>query len=376
MAITKDMIHSNSAPVSTNMGERRLNPVRWWAAFGALCVGVQVYVFGRWILSDNFTPSPSGPDPIPGWMSLAAHLHEVVSVLMFLVCIYLFVVRPFRAERRIPMTGMIVLAVPWMYWQDLAANYFNPTYVFNTAFVNRGSWYNFIPGWVSPNAERLVEPFLFTMTVNVWGVLLPAMMFVAVMRKAKARYPRLGTLGLWMVAFAVAFPFDLLLEGSWLRLGLYSFAGTHPSLTVFSGHHYQIPIYEILFAGLYYAAYAAILYFKDDKGRTAIERGMDSIRVKPAHKGMVRFFAFVGAVNLIMLVFNVAMAVIGVLPGFTWNSDVVLRRSYLRDGLCGAGTTYACPGVNIPIPRQGRPHVSPEGDLVIPAGVKFPGPEN
>jgi hypothetical protein len=41
--------------------------------------------------------------------------------------------------------------------------------------------------------------------------------------------------------------------------------------------------------------------------------------------------------------------------------------SYLREGICGNGTDYACPGADVPIPsrtsyhlRPDDPHLSPE----------------
>ena len=32
--------------------------------------------------------------------------------------------------------------------------------------------------------------------------------------------------------------------------------------------------------------------------------------------------------------------------------------------MCGAGTTYACPGLDLPINRPGSVHVAPDGSLV------------
>jgi hypothetical protein len=44
----------------------------------------------------------------------------------------------------------------------------------------------------------------------------------------------------------------------------------------------------------------------------------------------------------------------------------VVNRSYLMDGICGPGTTYACPGKDVPIPTRESAHVDPQGQLVEP----------
>jgi hypothetical protein len=65
-----------------------------------------------------------------------------------------------------------------------------------------------------------------------------------------------------------------------------------------------------------------------------------------------------------VLLYNLLFALVTLLPTFTWAPDIVQHRSYLRNQLCGSGTTYACPGKDIPIPRRGQPHVNPAGQLV------------
>src|ERR1700756_6065212 len=44
---------------------RRARPVLWWAALGAAAVAMQLYVYGRWVTSRDFAPTPTGPDPGP-----------------------------------------------------------------------------------------------------------------------------------------------------------------------------------------------------------------------------------------------------------------------------------------------------------------------
>lgn len=358
---------SISGEDSPGLVSRKVIPVKWFAALGAGLLVLQAYVYARWLLSGP-SRTPHGVDSVPGWMATAARAHEILSVLSMVACVYWFLIRPWRRERTLTLNGMLVLTLPTLYWQDLNANFFNPVYTYNTAFVNFGSWFNFIPGWSSPGGENYPEPIFFELPNTVWAILMPALLFAWAMRRAKSRWPRLGTPGLLLVALAVAATLDLVVEIFWVRLGLYTFAGTIPSLTLFEGHYYQFPIYEPVLIGSWWAAYGALIYFRDDNGNTIAERGIEKICATPRQKTGLRLLALTGVVNLFFLVYNVLFAGISLFPSFRWNADTVNNRSYLRDQLCGPGTTYACPGEDIPIPRVGGAHVDPEGRLVYPPG--------
>ena len=363
---TEVAAESGLRPSFTEEVTRKAKPIKWLAFFGVFFLALQAYIYARWIASGNIKPIPHGPDAIPTWMTFAVHFQEILGIAIFFGMGYWVVVRPWRRERHVPTVGMLYLGLITVYWQDVAANYFNHVYTWNTHFwMSRGSWYNFIPGWVSPRGNHLAEPLLFAGPINVWGVVLPAVVVAGVMRWAKRRWPQLGTVGLLAVALSLAAVIDLVIESTWIHTGLYAFTGTIPKFSVFSGRYYQFPVYEMLFAGAYFGGMGAFLYFKDDRGRSIIERGIDTIKTKsPAQKAGVRFVAFAGFANLMLLSYNVLFSLTTLYPGFTWSEDIVQRRSYLRDDICGAGTTYACPGKDIPIPRRGGLHVSPEGTLV------------
>jgi hypothetical protein len=191
-----------------------------------------------------------------------------------------------------------------------------------------------------------------------------------VMTRAKARWPHLGTFGVVMVGFAF-FSIFALVEPPILMLGLWSYPGAIEWLTLFHGHYYQYPLNEwVVFATLM-TAWTAFRHFRDDKGRTLAERGIDDLRVRGWRRTGIRFLALVGACNAIFLVtYTVPNAIAG-LYASPWPKDVT-DRSYLTDGLCGPGTDYACSGPGIPIPRPDSAHVGVNGDLVVPAATRIP----
>jgi len=321
---------------------RRIRPVQAFAVVGTAGILVQSYVLGRWLASGPVRTDP-GPDPIPGWMSASLVVNQVVSVVAGVGAVYYFILRRWRRREPLPLPGIVILACLSTYWLDIAANYFRHIYVFNAHLVNFGAWYHFIPGWQSPHAGRLAEPVLFTLPFWAWGTVLPALGFSALMRRAKARRPHWGTarlIGVSMLAAAVVDSCEI----AWGYLGVYQFAGTIPALTIFDGRYYQFPIYQVpIVAGLW-TAYSALFSFRDDRGCTIPERGVDDLHLGPRRRTALRFLALSGYSHLAMLTYNLLFALVSLAPGFRWSSDIVHHRSYLRDGLCGAGTALSCPG--------------------------------
>jgi len=94
-----------------------------------------------------------------------------------------------------------------------------------------------------------------------------------------------------------------------------------------------------------------------------LPNGTRRVQVTGKRKTFVRLLALNGAVQGIMLLFY--MHAVCLVRGAQWRvAQRLQHRSYLRDGLCGAGTTYACPGPGVPINRPDSVHIDPSGQLV------------
>ena len=357
-------------PGAADLGPRPVRPVKIWAVVGAGFIALQVYVYSAWILSGDAVRTPTGPTPVPGYMRWSAHSMEAITVSLVVFFGYWFVVRPWRRERRMTLDGLLYLACFTLYWADPLLNYAQTWGTYNAVFFNRGSWAMHIPGWIAPRNNLFPEPLLWS------GGLYPTWIFGAmilacgVMRRVKQRRPNIGTIGLLGSCLAFFIVFDLISELTFMRLGLYSYAGAIDWLTLFHGHYYQLPVYELLFWPLAWTAFAGLRYFRDDKGRTFAERGVDDLRVSPAKKYGLRFLALAGALNVLFFIYNGPQIWWG-LQADSWPQDIQ-KRSYLTDGICGPGTDYACPGSAVPIHKPGAVHVSPEGKLVVPSGTKVP----
>jgi hypothetical protein len=288
------------------------------------------------------------------------------------VAFWLLLVRPWRRERRIQLDGLLCLVFLSLYWQDIICNYLQHFATYNTVFINFGSWNADIPGWLSPNGEKIAEPFLFSGPVYVYIVLGAVIGVNWAMRRAERRKPGRSVAGLLLAAFAFFFVLDLVLEPAFMWLGFYSYPGSVRALSLFPGTRYQMPVYSAVFWASAWTGWAALRYFRNDKGETFAERGADQLKAKQGTRTWVRFLALTGAANAIFLIYNIPIQLFTV-HADAWPKDVT-DRSYLTSQLCGPGTDYACPGQEIPIHSRTSVHIGPDGTL-RPARTQQQSPE-
>ncbi|HEX9684098.1 MAG TPA: spirocyclase AveC family protein [Acidimicrobiales bacterium] len=356
-----DPATQTTAPVRT------ATPVRWWAALGALVLSVQLYAWGRWATSERFEATTMGRDEVPGWMELFA---GIWTWTMFAGMIWLFwywLWRPMRREGRMTIEGKLLVIWLLLYWQDPLGLWTQNWFSYNSALINMGSWTTDVPGWFAPVSNRLGEPFLWVASSYVF-VLAPATVWGAyVMRRAKARWPSIGKLGLIMVAFGTMAVADVVAETIWVRFGLYSYGGAVRSMSLFSGNYYQFPIYESFMWGAAMAAFSSVIYFRNDKGETVAERRSEDLRLGATGKVLVRFLALLAIFNVIYGSYNFSMQWFG-LRADDWTEDHY-DRPYLLQGLCGPGSEYACGAPDVPIAREHSVHLGPDGELVVPEEV-------
>lgn len=247
-------------------------------------------------------------------------------------------------------------------WQDPLVNFMGPYFTYNSWMLNMGSWMDKVPGVVWPSGNMLAEPILLNSTVYIWCLFGVVLLGNAFMRYIKRRQPTIGKLGLLVWCFAFMCAVDLFAELTMMRLGFWSYVNTISWLTVFPNEYYRFPIYECVVWSFTWTALAALRYFKNDKGQTLGERGVERVRCTPKQQGWLRFLGVFGAVNFIWLfVYTIPMQY------FHVNADAppkaIQERSYFISGICGEGTAHSCGGQGVPIPRRSSPSVDPEGRL-------------
>ena len=89
-----------------------------------------------------------------------------------------------------------------------------------------------------------------------------------------------------------------------LPIGFYTYPGSIRAVSFNAGTYYQWPIYEGLMWGAVKAALCCLRFFTDDRGRTIVERGLDSVRGGFVKQQFVRFLAIFAGVSSCFFIFT------------------------------------------------------------------------
>jgi hypothetical protein len=356
-------------------GHTKTQPVVWWAIIGYVCLAFMAYLMIAWVTGPYFKSVPSGPSDPPTWMKAILISWQAIGIPVALGLIGWFLVRPWVRERRITFDGLLTISCFLVVWQDPLSSYFNHWYTYNSYLVNMGSWVKEVPGWMSysePGAMDL-EPIIWTPFLYVYLFFGGAVFGCWVMRKAQERRPQISTLGLLGWAFLAGMLVDFVAEGLLIMpAGVYTYAGVH--LAIFPEAYHKFPLTETVTVVAIIAGVAGLRFFKDDRGHSVVERGIEKMQVSQRRKDLLRFGAIFGLVNvLVMVCYNVPNSIIGA-HSTEWPKDIQ-ERSYLTDYLCGEGTDRACPGPSVPLSRSNDgAYMNREGELVYPDGSAAPEP--
>jgi hypothetical protein len=332
-----------TAPVPITAG-RDANPAVWWAVVGAVAIALQLYVYAAWIFSGDAVRTLTGPDPIPGYVKITAWILQVLGPVGSLTLL-VWCIRQYRRTGRLGFDTLLAIGWCSMVWQDPGLNILRTQIFYNSYLFNRGSWATHIPGWVSPNGQLLPEPLLFTSLMYATSGLVFAVLICAILRAVHRRRPLMTKVQLVGSAIGAAFVIDLLIELAFIRTGMYAYGGAVQSLSIFGGTRYQFPVYEAVFWMPVWGVLGALRYFRDDRGRSLLERKADNLTGSEGKRNAVRILAFCGLINVLLLGYNLSFTAMGV-----WGGPTPDMPSWLRNGMCGEGTHYDCPAPGLPIP--------------------------
>ena len=354
---------------TTTVGQsKKVRPIVGWAAIGGACLAFEIYLLIRWPLSGDMKHIGSGPTPVPASIKFNVVTQEVLTVVLCILGLYYFLIRPWRRAGHIMSDGLMIIAIGIMFWQDPLGDYVGPWSMYNGYSANLGSWLRGVPGVAFPHPERLAEPIFTTVLGFVGGMFLTIVLGNFLMRKAQERWPSLTNFRLILCVFVAYMFVDFVIEFGNVLEGLYVFPGAVKWASIFPNSRYKFPVYEVVLMSAAYSGFVCLRYFKDEEGYTWVERGVHRLKVQGWRKAWIRFLAMSAMFNIIYFcAYNVPI------NALSMNSSsfppAITSKSYLMNGdvICGRGTTFACPGPNIPIPRQHSAHVAPDGRLV-PAG--------
>jgi Spirocyclase AveC-like len=362
---------SHSVPSSVRSSNQlqvmRSTPAVYWAALGAAFLCLAAYVWGSWILSPDFRPSPVGLDPLPHNVWLSIRIVETIASLTIIGMLGIFVIRPLMKTGEIALDGMLVINFLLMWWTDPIDNYINFSFMYNGYAVNMGGWANHIPGWSYPNHQNLPEPLLLMGGFYIGFSMINALLGCWVLRKTTELWPTMKMGWRITILFAAFAVIDTIVENAIMRTGIAAYPGVVRSVTLFPGEVYQWPLYEAGIIAFVNTGFTSLRYFKDDRGQTFVEKGIDNLRLSGGRRKALTFFALAGFIQPFFLIgyylpYNLFVVHADTFPAYP---------SYMRSMICGEGTQYACPSDGwVPIPhRESKLFVAPD-DPRLPQEVR------
>jgi hypothetical protein len=328
-------------------------PVLWWSLVGGVFLAFSAYLIIAWVAGPYFHSVSSGPNSPPTWMQVVQISRMAAGIPLTGGLLWKVLIAPWRRDGRPSTDGLMALACMLLVVQDPWSSYVQHWFTYNAWLPNMGSWVNEIPGWMAfgrPGAQ-VPEPILWSPFMYCYAFFAITVLGCTFMKRCKRRWPALGPIRLVGLCIAFMLVIDFVLEGIlFLPLGFYSYAGGH--WAIFPGTYHKFPAHEAVFAGTMFAVMSSVRYFVDDRGNSLAERGIDTVKVRPAAKHALRFLAVFGIFSVAVLAcYNIPTAIMAA-HSTRWPADVQ-KRSYLLDHVCGPGTSRPCPGPGVPITSGG-----------------------
>lgn len=325
-------------------------PVVYWARAGVVIAVFIAWVLGRWMLGPNFKPTDPGPDPITGLELTILFWVQAITVILGVVTVWLVIVRPWMREGQMTTAGMLYTCWLTLFFQDPMMNYTSAHVLYNSYMVNMGTWtLGSTPGWTSPNGNNLPEPLLLIIlgySVGSYCLVFPV---IAILNKIRDKKPAISKVSLAVIGIGLLICMNTIFEASLLRTGAYAYPGGIREITLFAGQPYQFPMTEgLFFGGFTIGSTMLLLFFRDDKGQTFVEKGIETLHISQFSRQWVKFFALFAFVHGSMfLVFTIPMQWMG-----THSDPYPEYPSYMINGLCAYGETGdQCPGPGVMMPR-------------------------
>ena len=331
----------------------RADTARLWILNGAVWLGLMLYVWTAWVVSGDFKTNTRGRGQEPHWYVVLIHSWEVFALVVSVVILWWFVIRPKIKTGRMTLDGLFFLSCAALCFQEPWINWNSVQFLYSTTSINFGSWTSHIPGWSSPNSQ-LVPLSLWALSAYFWLVGIPAYAGSKFMGRLRTRHPSMSGLRLVACAFLAFCVFDVILESFITRTQLFSYGSVVPQLSLWAGTDHQFPLYETVSWAATYTALACLHFFRDDRGRTLPERGIDRLKTGRGWlTTFLRFLAIMGACQVAMLVtYNI--------PYSYWGMHAVMARPFVERpwrtaGVCGPDTAFNCPDGHSPVATMNSP---------------------
>lgn len=334
---------AHALPASTVRRSVRAIPlVHVAAAVGAVLLAFEAYLLVKWVTGPDFERVPAGVSEMPGWMKTGIAINQPVVFALAAFCFWRFLIQPWRRERTVTLFGLLcpVLLLTSVY--DPLGNFFSNWYGYNSQFLNFGSPLpGGVPGWqgFAEPGQMIAWPIIFIPCTYVFFFIFTVWLGGKCIGAIQRRFPKTPPVAL-TACFVLIVGLDFLAEGTvMMRLGWYAETGASFN----AGEYYQLPYRNLILAALMWTVLSAFVFYRNDKGQTLVERGVERYPATSFKAIGLRFLALLAAVQLILIVFyQLPMALHQKhFPG-EWPESIA-GKTYFNNGQCGFGTPRECP---------------------------------
>ena len=317
---------------------------RWSCPQYLAVVGLPILVWEGWTLLAWLW---DGPHQITAFRSTgslnwyAALIYEGASLILALV-VGTWVIHGCIRARTLTFDAMFCIAGATMWWGTGGPNFFMPTFLTSSNFVNVNSACGNIPFVVNRHCGRSPDPIIFTLALYSFGVLAAALLAGRVAQRVRARWPHISNLRVLFALCVLGLVVHAAFAIPSVALGIWVYVAPKWTYVPLGGWR-RYPIEAAIGGGaVWFGLLGAIRVFRDESDRTFLERGLDHL--SPWKRKVVTFLALYACMQLVLVAANGAVAAYGPYEQ-TWPH----LPAYLVNGVCDApgvqGTRYGpCPG--------------------------------
>ena len=263
---------------------------RWSVPHYLAIIGVPVLAWNAWTVIAWLV---DGPTAVRGFSDegsvswYAAKAIEIGVVLASLAVVVYLVRNCRRAGQILTLEVMYCMVGATIFWSDYGMNTVQPIFQASSNFINVNNTCGHMPFVINPDCGRGPEPIVFFLLFETFLCLPLAIGVSKVVTRVRGRWPTLSTAQLFGLVMGIGILLSLS-EIIMLALGIWTYAG--PQWMSFSpGHGTQYHPVVLLQTGMFSGLMCAIYIFRNDKGQTIAERGLE--RHSPRRRKVITLMA-------------------------------------------------------------------------------------
>lgn len=263
------------------------------AVIGAVVAGYTLWTWGAWLASGPAPVTASRDTDSPSWW--VARVYEVIMAITA-VALTVRIIGQCRRQRRLVFDAVMVIAGFFTLFWDPMVNWMQPNFMYSCNWLNLNTWVAQAPGVVNPTAGIMPQP-VFIMLIYPFGLLGFAMILNHGMRFVQGRVPRISSLALLAITYVYGWFLAFCLEAPAFLNNLWGLPGAPARFSLFGNDH-RFAWAEYITTSIVFTTFAAVRYFRDDRGQTIGERGLENLA--PAARTAVSIFATIAMFAMAM----------------------------------------------------------------------------